>query len=151
MSMPADATLMIDPEPCSTMIAAAAAQPKYTPLRLTAITASSSSSLVSTTRLLRMMPATLAITSTEPNSRFAVVTRPSTCSRLETSVGTAIARPPFASTRRTVSNSPSVDTSPTTTRAPAPANTSAASRPMPPPAPVMTATRSDRSNAAVML
>ena len=36
-----------------------------------------------------MMPATFAITSTVPNSRFAVCTRPSTWSRFVTSVGTA--------------------------------------------------------------
>ena len=68
ISPPADATLTIEPRPAALITRPATATPQNTPLRFTAMTASRSSSVVSTIGALRMMPATFAHTSMRPDA-----------------------------------------------------------------------------------
>ena len=72
----------------------AAAQPQNTPFRFTPMMVSMSSSVVSMTGELRMMPATFAHTSTRPVPFTAARARSSTCSFDDTSVGTTMTLAP---------------------------------------------------------
>src|SRR6185369_14430684 len=114
-----EATLMIEPEPCSSILGIAYLQPRYTPRTLTAMTLSQVSTSVSMTEwsAAGMIPALLYRASTRPK----VATAWSAIASL---------------------------TSTHTTRAPSAANIRAAVRPMPPPAPVMIVTLSSRRTVA---
>ena len=144
VSPPDDETLTIAPRLAADMTRPAAAVPQNTPLRLTARTASSSSSAVSTMEEFRMIPATLAHTSIRPVERSAARARSSTAALSPTSVGTTTA----SGTSFAAASSPSAAMSASTTRAPALAYVTAVSRPMPDAAPVTTAVRSSSEKAA---
>src|SRR5512142_2789084 len=130
------------PPPARSIAGMAYLQPRKTPLRLTRITSSHVSSVVSVTdpSSAGNMPALLKRTSSVPYLFSAAAIIASTSRASDTSAWTNSALPPAFSISATVSRPAASLTSATTTFAPSRANRRADSRPMPLPAPVMTAT-----------
>jgi hypothetical protein len=76
---------------------------RITPERSTAIMSSHAWSVMSASAARRRMPAAATEMSSRPNSSSAAWASFSVSSKLRTSMGTAVQRPPAASTARTVS------------------------------------------------
>src|SRR5581483_10540114 len=125
------------PPPAAAIAGTANLLHRNTPLTFTAISASQSSSLVSSTVPLRQMPALLTRMCSAPKRSTAPSTiRRQSAARL-TSARRATARSPISAA---VSRAAASSTSPTTTLAPSSAKARAIARPLPAPAPVTIAT-----------
>ncbi|MDQ1007939.1 hypothetical protein QFZ82_002424 [Streptomyces sp. V4I23] len=125
------------------MARAASWQVYSTPLKLTARIRSRSSSRVSSTVLVCMIPAIAATMSSPP----VLSTADLTCDRSVTSTVWVTAVPPVPRIRDAVSARPFSSMSAQCTTAPASASRMAEARPMPPAAPVTNAVRPLRSYA----
>ena len=135
-----DAVLTIAPPPCAIIWGISYFRQSQTPLRLTLMTRSQSSSVQSTMFPNAMMPALLWAQSRRPYDSTACAISAATSLAFVTSVWTKVASPPLAAIIRTVSSPPARAISETITRAPARANAIADALPMPEPAPVTSAT-----------
>ena len=147
VSTAAEAMLMMEPPPRSTITLPAAWHPYSTPLRFTVRMRSNSSGSRSMMELSIMMPAMLHMTSSRPCRSAMWPISIAAAPRWATSSSALSAKPFSLTMPRAVSAARAASMSAQTTVAPAAASTSAVVRPMPPPAPVTSATRPVRSNA----
>jgi hypothetical protein len=137
LSAATDPTVTMAPPPRSIMPGSTAWVSAYTPVRLTAITASQSS--CPTQRALRTLleyPALLTRMSTRPSSLTTHSAKARPWAGLATSASRATARPPAFVISATTSSRGALRRPATTTCAPSAASMSAVERPMPVPPPV---------------
>src|SRR3990172_451828 len=139
-----DATLTIAPPPWRIMLRPTAWEQRNTPVRLTSRTDRQSSNPSSSAGAGRLIPALLTRRSTRRNVSSATSVMADTARGAATSVSTAIARHPSASSSRTVSSAEGKFVSAATTDAPQRQRARQTLRPIPAPPPVTMATEPER-------